>query len=55
MRLPSFIIGLAILLPALMLAACASRAPAMSGGAPEEAYPHGYDGGGGGGGGGGGM
>jgi hypothetical protein len=55
MRLPPFIIGLAILLPALILTACAPRAPATIGGTAEEAYPHGYDGGGGGGGGGGGM
>jgi hypothetical protein len=52
MRLPAFIIGLVILCPALMLAACVVRAPATSAGAPEDAYPHHYDGGGGGGGGG---
>jgi len=55
MRLPPLIIGLAILLPALMLGACVLRAPASTGGTQEDAYPHGYDGGGGGGGGGGGM
>jgi hypothetical protein len=55
MRLPAFIISLAILLPALMLAACAVRAPATRAGTPDEAYPHHYDGSGGGGGGGGGM
>jgi hypothetical protein len=55
MRLPPFIIGLVILLPALILGACAPRVPAGTGAGQEEAYPRGYDGGGGGGGGGGGM
>ena len=53
MRRPPLTIGLAILLAALMLEACALRAPASTRETQEEAYPHGYDGAGGGGGGGG--